>query len=118
MDPTMSNMRRLRRLLDEQIPEGGSDTDTRFLEEDIAILLKESSSIYEAASKGWTEKAGMYEREMAGIEQTTTGQETYRYTSLRDRLAYALRMAEMYAEMALGVTGGSRILRVVKPEVL
>lgn len=118
MTPTDKLRSKLRRLLDEKIPDGGADEDTRFLDEEIDDLLEEARSVYAAAAAGWTEKAGMYQREMADLEQTTTGQETYRLTSLRDRLAYALKMAETYTGMAGDETGGSRILKVTKPEVL
>lgn len=118
MTPTDGLRAKLRRLLDERIPPGGSDQDTRFLDEEIDDLIKGARSIYEAAAAGWTEKAGMYQREMADLEQTTTGQETYRLTSLRDRLEYALKMAETYAAMAAGEAGGSRLMKVAKPEVL
>lgn len=118
MTPTDALRTKLRRLLDEKIPEGGTDKDTRFLNEEVDDLLKEARSVYQAAAAGWTEKAGMYQREMADLEQTTTGQETYRLTSLRDRLAYALKMAETYAAMNVGETGGSRLMKVARPEVL
>lgn len=116
MTPTDKLRTKLRRLLDEVIPDQGTDKDTRFLDSEIDDLLEESRSIYEAAALGWTEKAGMFQREMAGLEQTSTGQESYRYTSLRDRLAYALKMAETYS--ALGDTKSGFLMKVQRPEVL
>lgn len=118
MTPSEKARERLRRLLDEVIPEHGTDKDTRFTNDELDDILSEAGSIYSAAAMGWIEKAGMYQREMMDVEQETTGQETYRMTSLRDRLAYALKMAETYQSMADGTTGGSRILKIAKPEVL
>lgn len=118
MTPTNQLRTKLRRLLDEKIPAGSTDAETRFLNEEIDDLIQEARSVYSAAAAGWTEKAGMYQREMADLEQTTTGQETYRLTSLRDRMTYALKMAETYAGMAGAEAGGSRLLKVTKPEVL
>ena len=118
MAPIDNARDRLRRLLDEQIPEGGTDKDTRFTNDDLDGLLGEAGSLYSAASLGWTEKAGMFQREMAGIEQMTTGQESYRMTSLKDQLDYALKMAKTYADMAAMAQGGSWMMKVKKPEVL
>lgn len=118
MTPTDSLRAKLRRLLDEKIPAGGVDSDTRFLDSEIDDLLQEADSIYEAAANGWTEKAGMYQREMAGLEETMTGQERYKLTSLKDQLEYALNMAKTYRELAQKEKGGSFMLGVEKPEVL
>lgn len=120
MTPTDALRKRLRRLLDERIPAGGSDTDTRFTDDEIDELLEEACCIYGAAAAGWTEKAAMAQREMGKLEQMTTGQETYRYTGLKDRIEYALAMADRYAEMdkCSDAGGGSRLLRVARPEVL
>ena len=58
----------MRKLLDERIPDGGSDADTRFSDEDIDELLTDATNIYEAAAAGWTIKAGMFQRELGQIE--------------------------------------------------
>ena len=116
MTPTDELRNKHRRLLDEKIPEEGTELDTRFLDSEIDELIQEADSIYAAAAGGWTEKAGMYQREMAGLEETSTGQERYKLTSLKDRVEYALKMAMTYGEMAK--KPGSYMLGVEKPEVL
>ena len=118
MTPTDALRTRLRKLLDERIPEGGSTASTRFTDNDLDELLLESSSIFGAASMGWTMKAGMLQAEMGDIEEFTAGQETEQLVSLKDRLAYALAMADKYAAMAKAQSVGSMILRVQPPEVL
>ncbi len=118
MTPTDALRTRLRKLLDERIPEGGSAASTRFTDNDLDELLLESSSIFGAASIGWTMKAAILQSEMGDVERFTAGQETEQLVSLRDRLTYALTMADKYAAMARAQGVGSIILRVQPPEVL
>jgi hypothetical protein len=114
MTPTAELRTRLRKLLNEQIPAGGSDADTRFLDADLDTLLTEAVNIYGAAAAGWTMKAGMLQ---AQVESYSVGQEDYDLTSLKDQVDHALRMAEQYAKMA-SVGFGSAILKLTPPEVL
>lgn len=104
-------------MLDERIPDGGSDADTRFLDADLDELLVEATNIYEAAAAGWTLKAGMFQRELGQIESYAVGQERYDMRKLKDMLDYALKMAETYSRMATSGMG-SMILRIQPPEVL
>jgi len=118
MTPTDALRTRLRKLLDERIPEGGSATDTGFADNDLDELLSESASVFGAAAMGWTMKAGMLQSEMGDVERLTLGQETEQLVSLRDRLTYALAMSDKYAAMAKAQGSGSLMLRVKPPEVL
>jgi len=117
MTPTEELRTKLRKLLDERIPEGGSDVDTRFLDADIDELLIDAANIYEAAAAGWTLKAGMFQRELGQIESYSVGQERYDLRKLKDMLEYALKMAETYSRMAAS-SMGSLILKFTPPEVL
>lgn len=117
MTPTDALRTRLRKLLHERIPADGSAADTRFSEEDIDELLEDAPTLCEAAAAGWTMKAGMYQAEMDGLEQTQLGQESFRLTSLKDRMEYALAMADRYRLMAASGVG-SRILGITVPDVL
>lgn len=117
MIPTPELRTKLRKLLDERIPEGGSDADTRFTDADIDELLIEAANIYEAAAAGWTLKAGMFQRELGQIESYAVGQERYDMRKLQDMVNYALKMAETYSRMATSGMG-SMILRIQPPEVL
>lgn len=118
MTPTEALRARLRKLLDERIPEGGKDTDTRLLDEDLDELLAESTCVFGAASMGWTMKAAMLQSEMGDVERLTLGQETEQLVSLRDRVTYALAMSDKYAAMAKAQKPGSLVLRIQPPEVL
>jgi len=117
MTPTPELRTKLRKLLDERIPEGGSDADTRFSDADIDELLIDATNIYEAAAAGWTIKAGMFQRELGQIESYAVGQERYDMRKLQDMVNYALKMAETYSRMAASSIG-SMILKFKPPEVL
>lgn len=114
MTPTAELRTRLRRLLNEQIPPGGSDSDTNFLDTDLDVLLEEARNIYAAAAAGWTEKAGFLQNQ---IESYAVGQERYDLTSLKDQLAHALAMSQRYADIAR-TSGGSVMVKFTLPEVL
>ena len=107
----------MRKLLDEQIPAGGSDADTRFSDADIDELLIDATNIYEASAAGWTIKAGMFQRELGQIQSYSVGQERYDMRQLQDMVNYALKMAETYSRMAAS-SMGSMILKFKPPEVL
>src|SRR5690554_3348897 len=117
MTPTTELRAKLRKLLDERIPEGGSDADTRFSDADMDELLIEAANIYEAAAAGWTLKAGMFQRELGQIESYAVGQERYDMRKLQDMVNYALKMAETYSRMTASHMG-SVILKFKPPEVI
>lgn len=117
MTPTPELRTKLRKFLDERIPEGGSDANTRFLDADIDELLNDATNIYGAAAAGWTLKASMLQRELGDIESYSVGQEQYNLRQLKDMLDYALKMAETYNQMASS-SMGSMILKIEPPEVL
>jgi len=117
MTPTPELRTKLRKLLDERIPENGSDADTRFSDTDLDELLVEATNIYEAAATGWTMKAAMFQRELGQIESYSVGQERYDMRKLQDMVNYALKMAETYSRMAASRMS-SVILKFKPPEVL
>jgi hypothetical protein len=117
LTPTAELRTKLRKLINEQIPAGGTETDTRFSDSDLDDLLTESTTVYAAAATGWTMKAGMFQSQ---IESYTVGQEKYDLTSVKDQYTQALAMAEQYAAMAKAKnpTGSGIILKITPPEVL
>ena len=117
MTPTPELRTKSRKLLDERIPEGGSDADTRFTNADVDELLMDATNIYEAAAAGWTLKAGVFQRELGQIASYAVGQERYDMRQLQDMVNYALKMAETYSRMAASRIG-SVILKFKPPEVL
>lgn len=117
MTPTEELREELRELLDEVIPEGGAESDTRFSDAQINRLLSKSKNIYAAAAEGWTRKAAMFQREVGQIQSYSVGQEKYEMAKAKDLLEYALKMAETYKHMAAsGVV--SIMFKIKPPEVL
>jgi hypothetical protein len=114
MTPTANIRTRLRKLLNEVIPVGGTESDTQFTDTELDELLTEAMNIYGAAAAGWTIKAGLLQGQ---IESYAVGQERYDLTSLKDQLAYALAMSGHYASTAQ-VSTGSRLFGFEPPEVL
>jgi hypothetical protein len=117
MTPTTELRAKLRKLLDERIPRGGSDADTRFTDAEVDELLRESANIHAAAAIGWTRKAAMFQREAGQIQSYSVGQERYEMSNPKDMMEYALKMAETYSRMAAGSIG-SVILKFKPPEVV
>lgn len=118
MEPSITLRARLRKLLNEVIPAGGTEADTKFLDAEIDLLLLEADSLHGAASAGWMEKAGLLQGD---IESYSSGTERYDLTSLKDRLNHALSMAKQYADLDTATAGKDAsgvMLRVCPPRVL
>ncbi len=107
----------LRALLDEVIPAGGTESDTRFSDAQLNAILERSRNIYAAASEGWMRKAAMFQKETGEIQSYSIGQESYTFTKSTEIMEYALKMADVYGKMA-AKSMGSTILRFKPPEVL
>ena len=120
MSPSEELRIKLRKMLNEAIPEGGSETDTNFADWELNDLLITASNIYIAAAMAWTVKAGLLKER---IENYKVGQESYDKTSLKDMVDFALKMAKQYAEMGKepGFTGKTKsglIIKMKPPRVL
>ena len=117
MTPTIELRNELRELLNEVIPDGGTESDTRFTDAQLDRILAKTRNIYAAAAEGWTRKAAMVQREIGQIKSYSVGQEKYDMADLTSLLEYALKMAETYSRMAAS-SMGSVILKLKPPEVL
>ncbi|MBY9081001.1 hypothetical protein KIH86_07595 [Paenibacillus sp. HN-1] len=110
---------RLRKMLNERIPAGGTEAETNFLDAELNQILAESITINAAAASGWREKAGLLQGD---IESYSIGNEKYDLTSLKDRLNHALAMAKQYEDAAAAdkelASPGSLILGVCPPPVI
>lgn len=115
MEPTAELRTRLRRLIDERIPSGGTDADTRFTDAEIDDLLTEASSIEEAAAAGWRQKAAWAMSERGGLEKSRAGDEAHEFVSLETYRDHCLKMAAHYADQVPG--RGSRLLEFDPPEI-
>lgn len=116
MTPTEELRTKLRNLIDERIPIGGTDADTRFLNSELDEILSEASDINQAAAEGWTTKALRAMSERGGLEESEAGNEKLKFVSIKEYRDHCLEMAKMFSEMAPGQ--GSRILAFDVPDVL
>lgn len=100
---------KLRALLGERIPAGGSDADTFFTDAEIANLLADTGGIVRrAAFEGWQMKAAYY----ADLASVTEGNSN-RATS--DLLDHALKMVKQYSGPGDELTSGrTRVGRIVR----
>ena len=96
MNPTKELRDQLRALLDERIPPGGSESDTRFADAELDEILTRSASLYEAAAEGWLRKAGRAFSERGGMEESRAGNEQTRFASLKDYRDHCLQMHQLY----------------------
>lgn len=116
MTPTEDLRTELRELLDEVIPEGGSDSNTRFSNTQIEALLTAASDINEAAANGWIKKAVRAMSERGGLQETQAGDEKHKFIDLEKYRDHCLAMAKMFKDLLAGK--GSRILAFDPPDVL
>lgn len=114
MTPTDELRTKLRRMIDESIPPGGTDADTRFPNDEIDELLTEASTLEQAASEGWTRKAARAMSERGGLEESQAGDERHKFVSIEAYREHCLAMAKVYA----GKAGRrSRLMTLDPPEV-
>ena len=120
MLPTDDLRVQLRKMINETIPLGGSETDTNFSDQELDDLMAPANNLYIVAAMCWTIKAGLLKER---IENYKVGQESYDHTKLKDMVDHALNMAKQYTEMGkepgfTGETKSSFIIKMKPPEVL
>jgi hypothetical protein len=108
MAPTPELRDQLRLLLDESIPEGGTDAETLFTDREIDLLLQASPTLEQAAAAGWRLKA---QRQMNpnAVVQARFGAESFTFISPEKLAEFALGMAQRFAG------GRAYLLGVRKP---
>lgn len=120
MTPTDDLRTELRELLDEEIPSGGSESNTRFTTAQIDRLLTQAANVNEAAAAGWLRKAGKLQNELGRLEETQAGDERQKRVNLSTAIDYCLKMANEYKGLAAASSGGSRsrLLALDPPTVI
>lgn len=102
---------RLRGLLGESIPDGGTAADTLFSNAEIEDLLGQFPDVERAAYEGWREKAA----KLSNLVDTTEGNSQKKFSQL---LANANDMVKIYARSTGGPTEGrTRIGRIRREPV-
>jgi len=116
MTVTQDSREILRELIDETIPLGGTDADTRFSDSQIDAMLSAATDINAAAAIGWRLKAVRAMSERGGLEGSKAGDEQHTFVSLEVYRDHCLMMAKMYSDMVRGT--GSKALGYCLPSVL
>jgi len=102
MAPTPELEQALRVLIDEVVPPGGTDTDTRFTDAEIDVYLQTADSLQEAAANAWMAKAAKVVSNTAGILSVSAGSERVQFATPKDMADFAMRMAQYYRGLIPG----------------
>lgn len=105
----LTDITRLRDLLGEPIPEGGTEADTLFTDQRIEDFLSiANGDLDRAAFEGWRAKAG----QLANLVDVTEGNAARKMSDLLDN---ADKMVKYYQRSSGGPTEGrTRIGRIVR----
>ena len=95
---TEALIQRIRMLLNEVIPEGGSEKDTHFSTLDVTITLQRAESENHALYLLWTQKAGIIQKDGGDIKSIRAGGEDIEKYTAADYVALCLKTAQGYKE--------------------
>jgi len=95
---TEALIQRIRTLLNETIPDGGSEADTHFSTLDVTITLQRAESENHALYLLWTQKAGIIQRDAGEIKSMSAGGESIEKYTAADYVALCLKTAQGYKE--------------------
>lgn len=104
---TPTELEQLRKLLGEEIPDGGSSSDTLFTDDELQLLLDNNpNNIERAAYDGWRTKAANY----ANLVDVTDGNAA---RAMSDLMSNADKMVRLYQRSSSGATEGrTRVGRI------
>lgn len=108
----LTDSQRLRDLLGEPIPVGGTEADTLFTDEKIAdLVLASEGDLDRAAYEGWRVKAAL----LSNLVDTTEGNSQKKFSQLLDN---ANDMVKLFLRSTSGLTEGrSRVGRIRREPV-
>lgn len=115
MTPTAELRTELRELIDEIIPAGGTDANTRFTDQQIDIILTAANSVNEAAAAGWERKALRAMSERGGLQESQAGNERLKFVTIESYRDHCWQMVA-YFRGKLPSTG-SRLLGYEAPTI-
>ena len=95
---TEALIQRIRTLLNETIPDGGSEADTHFSTLDVTITLQRAESENHALYLLWTQKAGIIQKDAGEIKSMSAGGESIEKYTAADYVALCLKTAQGYKE--------------------
>lgn len=107
----LTDTQRLRAMLGEDIPVGGTELDTLFTDLEILEFIETNPTLERAAYEGWRVKAAR----LASLVDTTEGNSQKKFSQLR---THAEEMIKLYQRASDGPTEGrTRVGRIVRPGV-
>lgn len=95
---TEALIQRIRTLLNEAIPDGGSEEDTHFSTLDLTITLQMSESENHALYLLWMQKAGIIQKDGGDIKSISAGGESVEKYTAADYVGLCLKTAQGYKE--------------------
>lgn len=102
---------RLRQLLGEEIPDGGSASETLFSDRQISDLLETNENLERAAYEGWRVKAA----KLSSLVDTTEGNAQKKFSQLHSN---ALEQIKVYMRASEGPTEGrARVGRITRKPI-
>ncbi len=103
----------LRELIAEEIPAGGTESDTRFTDARLTVRLTDGLTLEAVAADLWEVKAGKFQAEIGKVKAVGSGQESMQWYSPQEQMKYCLDMAEKYRSKASGGSFGCAITKTV-----
>ena len=104
---TQTNADRLRSLLGEVIPDGGTDADSLLSDDEVADLLSRHGTVDKALPEAWGIKAA----KLSNLVDVTEGDQR---RSLSQAHRQALEMTKHYGDTGGASGGRTRINRIVR----
>ena len=110
MATQQDNINEVRENIGEVIPEGGTESDTLFTDEQIIKWINDTSSLDAASLKGWKKKMA----DFANLVNVTDGAAARTFSDLFE---HARQMVALYTDLAVGPTAGrARVGKIVRSE--
>ncbi len=99
MKVTDALISKIRTLLNDEIPTGGTVTDVLFSNEAIADVLQVCSSENHTLYILWTQKAGLIQKDAGTIKKIQAGGETIEKYTIKDYIDLCLTTAKGYKDL-------------------
>ena len=115
MTPTPEMRAELRELIDEVIPAGGTEADTRFTDAQLDALIEKASVIEEAAAAAWERKGLRAMSERGGLQESQVGSERMKFVTIESYRDHCFAMAAYFRGKIPG--GGSRVFVYDSPKI-
>lgn len=116
-----ADIRKLRAWIGERIPEGGSEADTRFTDQELLELAEDHDYLTAVAADAWRLKAGWVLDEDGGVVEKKVGSEQLKFVDPQKRYQHYMEMADYYDSITpedANSVAGSVAMELDPPDVL